>query len=406
MTWTKLFAFTIVGFVAASGWSQVFIPEPPTLEAKSFVLMDAESKTVLAEGNAHLKLPPASLTKIMTDYVAAAEIEAERLRMDELVEVSINAWKTEGSEMFIREGTKVSVEDLLRGIIIQSGNDASVALAEHIAGDETEFAKIMNSYAKELALDNTHFVNATGLPHPEHLSTAYDNALLAQALISRFPSHYNMYSELEFTYNEITQPNRNRLLKIDPTVDGVKTGYTKEAGFCLVASAERNGLRLITVVMGTSNDQERINDTRKLLNYGFRYFERRLVAGTQNRFDLLHVKKGAGKGLRVHIKEDLYRLVPAGGDDGTSYQIHLPEPLDAPIKKDAVVGELIISIDDKEIARSDVHAMHEVKKINFFTEMWNGVKSWFSTVPKEEEVEGPQTITVSTSIVGEGDSES
>lgn len=401
MTRTKLFCLIVSGLLASCGWSQTFIPDPPTLKAKSFVLMDAESKTVLAEGNAHLKLPPASLTKIMTDYVAAAEIEAERLRMDELVEVSINAWQTGGSKMFIQEGTKVTVEDLLRGIIIQSGNDASVALAEHIAGDEVEFAKIMNSYAKELGLKNTNYENATGLPHPEHLSTAYDNALLAQALISRFPSQYAMYSELEFTYNNITQANRNRLLTRDPTVDGVKTGFTDEAGFCLVASAERNGLRLITAVMGTSSDEERINDTRKLLNYGFRYFERRLVAGTQNRFDVLYVKKGAGKGLQVHIKEDLYRLVPASGEDGSKYQIYLPEPLDAPIKKDAVVGTLIVSIDDKEVARSDVYAMHEVKKINFFTEMWNGVKSWFSTVPKEEKVEGPQTITVSTTIESE-----
>lgn len=403
MTRTKLFAILVVVIVASCGWSQAFIPEPPTLQAKSFVLMDAESKTVLAEGNAHLKLPPASLTKIMTDYVAAAEIEAGRLRMDELVEVSINAWQTGGSKMFIQEGTKISVEDLLRGIIIQSGNDASIALAEHIAGDEDEFAKIMNSYAKELNLENTQFRNSTGLPHPEHLSTAYDNALLAQALISKFPAHYEMYAELEFTFNEITQPNRNRLLSIDPTVDGVKTGYTEEAGYCLVASAERDGLRLITAVMGTSSGQERINDTRKLLNYGFRYFERRLVAGTRNRFDLLHVSKGAGKGLQVHIKEDLFRLVPAGGEDSTTYQIHLPEPLHAPIQKDEVVGSLIISIDDKEIARSDVHALHEVKKINFFTEMWNGVKSWFSTVPKEDKAEGPQTITVSTTIASEED---
>lgn len=401
MTRTKFFCSIVTGSLALSVWSQSFIPDPPTLKAKSFVLMDAESKTVLAEGNAHLKLPPASLTKIMTDYVAAAEIEAERLRMDELVEVSINAWKTGGSKMFIKEGTKVTVQDLLRGIIIQSGNDASIALAEHIAGDEAEFAKIMNAYAKELGLKNTHYENATGLPHPEHLSTAYDNALLTQSLISKFSSHYKMYAELEFTYNEITQPNRNRLLTIDPTVDGVKTGFTDEAGFCLVASAERNGLRLITAVMGTDSDQERINDTRKLLNYGFRYFERRLVAGKQNRFDLLYVKKGAGKGLKVQIKEDLFRLVPAGGQDGTKYQIYLPEPLEAPIKKDVVVGSLIVSIDDKEVARSDVYAMHEVKKINFFTEMWNGVKSWFSTVPKEEEVEGPQTITVSTTIESE-----
>lgn len=398
MTRTKLFCLIVLGLLASWSWSQSFIPDPPTLKAKSFVLMDAESKIVLAEGNAHLKLPPASLTKIMTDYVAAAEIEAERLRMDELVEVSINAWQTGGSKMFIQEGTKVTVEDLLRGIIVQSGNDASIALAEHIAGDEEEFAKIMNTYARELGLKNTHYENSTGLPHAEHLSTAYDNALLAQALISRFTSHYALYSELEFTYNDITQLNRNRLLTIDPTVDGVKTGYTGEAGFCLVASAERNGLRLITAVMGTSSDQERINDTRKLLNYGFRYFVRRLVAGTQNRFDLLHVKKGAGQGLQVQIKEDLYRLVPAGGEDGTKYQIYLPEPLVAPIKKDAVVGTLIVSIDDKEVAQSDLYAMNEVKKLNFFTEMWNGIKSWFSTVPKEEKVEGPQTITVSTTI--------
>ena len=401
MTWNKFFVLAVAGIIALNSWGQTYVPEPPTLQAKSFVLMDAESKTVLAEGNAHQKLPPASLTKIMTDYVAAAEIEAGRLRMDELVEVSINAWKTGGSKMFIQEGTKVSVEDLLRGIIIQSGNDASIALAEHIAGDDNEFAKIMNSYAKELNLENTYFTNSTGLPHEKHLSTAYDNALLARALITKFPNHYKMYSELEFTYNDITQPNRNKLLTMDPTVDGVKTGYTEEAGYCLVASAERNGLRLITAVLGTESGQERINDTRKLLNYGFRYFERRLVAGTQNRYDLLSVKKGAGKGLQVRIDEDLYRLVPTGGGAKQVFQIYLPEPLAAPIKKNDIVGSLIISIDDKEIARSDVHAMHDVNKINFFTEMWNGVKSWFSTVPKEEKVEGPQTITVSTTIVDE-----
>ena len=402
MTWTKLFTLPLVAIVASSGWGQNYTPEPPTLQAKGYVLMDAESKTVLAEGNAHQQLPPASLTKIMTDYVAAAEIEAGRLRMDELVEVSVNAWQTEGSKMFIREGTKVAVEDLLRGIIIQSGNDASVALAEHIGGDEHEFSKIMNSYAKQLNLENTHFRNATGLHHDEHLSTAYDSALLAQALISQYSDHYSMYSELEFTYDDIPQPNRNKLLTIDPTVDGVKTGFTKEAGYCLVASAERNGLRLITAVLGSASEQERVNDTRKLLNYGFRYFERRLVAGTLNRFDVLPVEKGAGEGLQVHIKEEIYRLIPRVGGDGLTYQIYLPDPLHAPIETDEMVGTLIISIDDKEIARSEVYALKEVKKINFFTEMWNGVKSWFSTVPKEAQVEGPQTITVSTTLTNVG----
>lgn len=401
MTWNKFFTVTLTGLAALSSWGQTYIPDPPTLDAKSFVLMDAESKTVLAEGNAHQKLPPASLTKIMTDFVIAAELDAGRLQMDELVEVSVNAWQTGGSKMFIQEGTKVTVEDLLRGIIIQSGNDASVALSEHIAGDEEEFAKIMNAHAMELGLTNTNFTNSTGLPHPEHLSTAYDNALLAQALISRFPTHYEMYSELEFTYNEITQQNRNKLLTIDPTVDGVKTGYTFEAGYCLVASAERNGLRLITAVLGTTSNQERINDTRKLLNYGFRYFERRLVAGTQNRFDRLPVRKGIGNGLNVQIKEDLYRLVPAGGSESTTFQIHLPEPLNAPIQKGEIVGTLIIAINDKELARSEVYATHDVKKINFFNEVWNGIKSWFSTVPKEEIVDGPQTITVSTTIASE-----
>ena len=401
MTWTKFFTLIVVAILASSVWGQTYIPDPPSLQAKSFVLMDAESKTVLAEANAHQKLPPASLTKIMTDYVAAAEIKAGRLSMDELVEISVNAWQTGGSKMFIREGTKVTVEDLLRGIIIQSGNDASVAIAEHIGGDEQEFAKIMNSYAKQLNLKNTNFLNATGLHDDEHFSTAYDSALLAQVLITQYPDHYAMYSELEFTYADIPQPNRNRLLSIDPTVDGVKTGFTEEAGYCLVASAKRNGLRLITAVMGTASGQERINDTRKLLNYGFRYFERRLVAGTENRFDLLPVKKGAGQGLQVLIKEDIYRLVPAGGEVAPRYQIYLPEPLHAPIKKDEVVGTLIISLNEKELARSEVSALNEVKKMDFFSEMWSGIKSWFSTVPKEEKVEGPQTITVSTTIVSE-----
>ena len=262
-------------WVAASSVANepVIIPEAPGIAANAWLLMDTATGKVLVEQNSQQRLPPASLTKIMTSYVAASELKNGGIRPDDEVLVSVEAWKQEGSRMFIREGTRVSVEDLIRGIVIQSGNDASVALAEHIAESEELFVDVMNQQADLLGMTDTHFMNATGLPDENHYTSARDLAKLSVALINNFPEHYKIYSEKSFTYNNISQRNRNALLFRDNTVDGVKTGYTSAAGYSLVTSSRREDMRLITVVLGTTSESIRANESQKLLTYGFRYFE-------------------------------------------------------------------------------------------------------------------------------------
>src|SRR5262245_18056285 len=249
------------------------VPAPPDVEATSYILLDAQTDKILAERASDERKPPASLTKIMTSYIAAKEIAEGRIKLDDEVPISVHAWKAEGSRMFIQEGRTVKLEDLLKGVIIQSGNDSSIAVAEYIGGSEDAFANMMNQQASELGMRMTHYKNATGLPDPEHYTTARDLATLARALITNFPEHYQLYAHQSFTFNGIEQSNRNRLLWRDRTVDGVKTGHTQEAGFCLVASALRDGQRLISVVTGTASDEARMVESQKLLQYGFRYFE-------------------------------------------------------------------------------------------------------------------------------------
>ncbi|MGI9322545.1 MAG: serine hydrolase, partial [Pseudomonadales bacterium] len=263
-----LFAPIGVGQTAAP-----IIPAPPSLSSGGYLLMDVATGTKLVEFNADEKLPPASLTKIMTSYIAAVELQRGTINEEDQVAISVKAWQMEGSRMFIQEGTKVGLMDLLRGVIIQSGNDASVAVAEHIAGGEDSFAALMNQHAEQLGMTSSSFVNATGLPDDSHYTTASDLALLTAALIRQFPEHYSIYAEKYFTYNDIRQSNRNRLLWEDDTVDGVKTGHTQAAGYCLVSSADRAGLRLVAVVMGAESEAARVQDSRKLLTYGFRFFE-------------------------------------------------------------------------------------------------------------------------------------
>ena len=379
-------------FSSATLQAQFIMQQPPTLEADSYLLMEAETKKILVEFNSHEKLPPASLTKIMTSYVVAAEIAAERLSLDEMIPVSVTAWKTEGSRMFIKEGTEVSVEDLLRGVVIQSGNDASVALAEHISGTEEEFANLMNEYGKHLGLTDTLFLNSTGLPDPNHLSTAYDNALLARALIVDYPDHYKMYSELEFTYNDIRQPNRNRLLTLDESVDGVKTGYTAEAGYCLVASAERDGLRLISVVMGTTGNDIRIRETRKLFNYGFRNFEIKKIVGPEKKFEIA-VDNGKDDSVEARLRTEVTHF-SAKGNTEVNLKVTAVNPLKAPVAKGDVVGKLRVTLGGEEIASEDLFAQAEVEKVGFFQGIFDSVADFFSTKPSpnseesEEETDG------------------
>lgn len=370
-------------FACSSSLATFIVPQPPTLEAKSYVLMDANSKKVLVEFNSREKLAPASLTKIMTSYVAAAEVDSGRLKIDEMVPVSVTAWETPGSRMFIREGTTVSVSDLLRGIIIQSGNDASVALAEYISGSDDEFAKLMNEYGEHLGLEDTVFKNSTGLPDVDHLSTAYDNALLTRALILDYPEHYEMYAERDFTYNDIRQPNRNRLLTLDDTVDGVKTGYTAEAGFCLVASAMRDGMRLISVVMGTESNEVRIRETRKLFNYGFRNFEFKNLVGPEKIFEL-DVDNGKVKSVEARLRTAVKYLVPRG-DSGAEMSVRPVEMLKAPVSSGDVIGTLVVSVGGEEIATENLYAQTDVEKIGFFQGIMEAIADFFSSKPKPQD---------------------
>ncbi len=275
----KLCLFAAMTAVVAPAMAQVIpqpqtiIPAPPQLAASSWILMDANSGRILAEHNADERLPPASLTKLMTAYLVERELDRGTINLTDMVNISENAWRTGGSKMFIEVGDRVSVDNLLHGIIIVSGNDASVAMAEHLAGGEAPFADLMNQHATRLGMNDTHFMNATGLPHENHYSTAHDMARLSRYIINDYPEHYAIYSQRNFSFAGIDQPNRNRLLWRDPTVDGLKTGWTTEAGYCLVASAQRDGMRLISVVMGTSSEEARAQESQKLLSYGFRFYE-------------------------------------------------------------------------------------------------------------------------------------
>lgn len=261
---TQILLVALLGMLAlaASSQAEVLIPAPPEISAKSWILIDANTGKILVEENADLQLPPASLTKMMTSYVVAGEIDNGKISDKDNVLISVNAWKMGGSKMFVREGTEVPIMQLLRGIIVQSGNDATVALAEHVAGSESAFADVMNQRASLLGMTNSHFVNATGWPAEGHLTTARDLSLLGQALIADYPEHYKLYSEKYFEFNGIRQPNRNRLLWRDKSVDGMKTGHTEAAGYCLVASAERNGMRLISVVMGANSEETRAQESQ------------------------------------------------------------------------------------------------------------------------------------------------
>ncbi|WP_231613923.1 D-alanyl-D-alanine carboxypeptidase family protein, partial [Halomonas sp. BC04] len=289
---------------------QTMIPAPPQIAAKSWFLMDADSGRVLIEHNADERLPPASLTKLMTAYLVERELDRGNIGMDDMVRVSENAWRTGGSKMFIEVDTEVSIRDLLYGIIIASGNDASVAVAEHLAGGEAPFADLMNQHATRLGLHNTNFTNATGLPHPEQYSSARDMALLSQYIINDYPEHYAVYAEKYFTYSDIRQPNRNRLLWRDPSVDGLKTGWTTEAGYGLVASAKRDDMRLISVVMGTSSEESRAQETQKLLSYGFRYYETLNLYEQGAVLNTPRIWGGERNELRVGVDENVFMTVP------------------------------------------------------------------------------------------------
>lgn len=353
------------------------IPSPPALSAKSWLLIDAHSGHTIVEHNADQPLPPASLTKMMTSYIASEQIASGNISMDDEVLISEKAWRKGGSKMYVRVGTRVKLEDLMRGIIIQSGNDASIAVAEHIAGSEDAFADLMNKHAISLGMNNTHFQNATGWPAPEHYTTARDLAKLARAIIFDHPEHYKLYAEKEFTYNEIRQPNRNKLLWRDPSVDGLKTGHTEEAGYCLVSSAERNGMRLIAVVMGTKSENARANESMKLLTYGFRFFDTVKSYEANGQLVEHDIWLGQEDKIKLGVSEDIWITIPRGAEKDVKAQLDFPSQLKAPINAGEEVGTVKLVLDDETLTEVPLVALESVEKAGFFKRIWQHILLFF-----------------------------
>ncbi|WP_297527380.1 D-alanyl-D-alanine carboxypeptidase family protein [Thiohalobacter sp.] len=336
------------------------VPRAPDVGARGYILEDFHSGRVLAEKAADERMEPASITKLMAAYVIFKELAAGSLNLDDEVTVSERAWRMPGSRMFIEVGKKVPVRDLLKGMIIQSGNDATVALAQHVAGSEATFAEYMNRYARELGLAGSHFTNATGLPDPNHYMTARDIAKLARALIREFPEYYAWYSEKSFTWNGITQQNRNRLLWRDPSVDGIKTGHTESAGYCLVTSAEREGMRLISVVLGTASEEARANASQALLNYGFRFFETHRLYDAGTRLTEARVWKGEREQLPLGLAETLYITIPRGRYKDLDATMQLPGRLVAPVTEGTPYGSVQIRLDGELVAEAPLVALESI----------------------------------------------
>ena len=342
--------------------------------AKSFVLRDFQSGQILVSQGRDLKVEPASLTKLMTAYLAFKNIKEKRLSENQTLPVSEKAWKAIGSRMFIDLKVPVTVSELLRGMIIQSGNDASIALAEAMGGSEEAFAELMNKEAMRLGMKNSHFLNATGLPDAQHYSTAEDLSLLAAAIIRDFPEFYTIYSTREYKYNNITQPNRNRLLWLDPTVDGMKTGHTDNAGWCLVSSAKRNYRRLISVVLGTSSDTVRTVESQKLLNYGFQFYDTRRMYKQGESVASLDVFKGQEKTLRAGFDQDLFLTLPRSEFEKIRATLTTTQPLIAPLAKGQEVGMMKLTLGDKTIAQYPVLALETIPVAGFFRRTWDSLR--------------------------------
>ncbi len=353
------------------------IPAPPAVNAKAFYIMDHNSGQVLAAKNESERLEPASITKLMTAYVVFGELANNRINLHELVTISTNAWRMPGSRMFIEERSKVSIEDLLKGMIIQSGNDASVALAEHVAGTEDAFVSMMNAYADQLGLADTRYQNTTGLPVADHYTTARDIAILVQALIRVYPDYYAWYSEKEFTYNNITQYNRNSLLWSDTSVDGVKTGHHATAGYCLVASAQRNNMRLIAVVLGVPNARARAGYNQALLNYGFRFYETHPLYAANEPISTKRVWKGTHEEVNLGLKTALYVTIERGRYEELHAEMEIPDILVAPLQSDQPLGQVRVTVDGELVVDRDLYALEPVELGGFWRRAVDEVMLWF-----------------------------
>jgi D-alanyl-D-alanine carboxypeptidase (penicillin-binding protein 5/6) len=342
------------------------IPKAPTVAAKSYLLIDFDSGQILAEKDVDAQVEPASITKMMTAYVVFKELAAGSLQLNDMVTVSEKAWRTPGSRMFIQEGKQVSVEDLIQGMIVQSGNDATVALAEQVAGSEETFAAYMNRYGEELGLTGSHFTNSTGLPDKEHYTTAKDIARIAKALISDFSDYYKWYSQREFTFNEITQYNRNKLLWRDESVDGIKTGHTDSAGYCLVTSAKRGGMRLISVVLGTKSESARASSSQALLNYGFRFFETHKLYDARSKLTEARVWKGAVNEVPLGLDDTLYVTVPRGRYQALAASIEVQKTILAPVAEGQSYGSVQVRLDGDLLADPPLVALQSIPEGSFW----------------------------------------
>ena len=355
----------------------ISLPPAPDLVARSYILVDFSSGQTLHQRGGDERVEPASLTKLMTAYLTFSALRQGVITPTQELPVSERAWRAEGSRMFIQPNTPVAVNDLIRGMIVQSGNDACITLAEGIAGSEEGFVRRMNLEAKRLGMNNTHFINSTGLPHPQHYTTAWDLSLLARAIIRDFPEYYPLYSLKEYKYNNITQANRNRLLWQDPTVDGMKTGHTESAGFCLIASAKRESRRLLTVVLGTSSESMRASESQKLLNYGFQNFDTHHLYQKGQVVATLPVWKGSENILKAGVARDFYVSLPKGQYARLKASLVSKQPLLAPLAAGQQVGTIRLTLDDKPYAEYPLVAMEAVARANFFKRGWDSVKLWF-----------------------------
>jgi D-alanyl-D-alanine carboxypeptidase (penicillin-binding protein 5/6) len=360
-------------------------PAAPALGANSYILLDFNSGHVLVESNPDMRVEPASITKVMTSYVVFTELAGGNIKLDDVVNISETAWRTGGSRMFIEPSMEVTIEQLIKGMVIQSGNDASVALAEHLAGTEGAFAGLMNHYAAQLGMTNSHFMNATGLPHEDHYVTALDVAKLSVALIRDFPEYYAWYSEKEYSFNNIRQHNRNNLLWRDPAVDGLKTGHTQAAGYCLAASAKRDGMRLVSVVLGSSSESSRVSESQSLLNYGFRFFETVQLYKAGQELAQGKVWKGKKEQIRLGIKDELFVTIPRGRYDDLDAQVEMRPELVAPIAEGEEVGQISIRLENDEVTSRGLVALESIEEAGFFGRTWDGMSMWFGGLFGDDE---------------------
>ena len=354
------------------------IPTPPQVDARAYIVVDYRTDKILAAKDAVARMEPASLTKLMTAYIVFQELAAGKLKLDEQVMVSEHAWRSEGSRTFIELGKPVSVQDLILGMIVQSGNDATIALAERIAGTEETFAQLMNSNAKRLGMVGSHFEDSSGLPSPQHYTTARDLSLLASAIIREYPQYYKWFSVREFEHNGIKQQNRNGLLEKDPTVDGLKTGHTDSAGFCLVTSSLRDGMRLVSVVMGSTNIKGRENASAALLNYGFTFYDTKLAVKGGAVLASAHVWKAQSPTVDLGIKDDLYITLPRGEADSIKTAADVPPRLIAPLALDANLGTLRVFAGNQTLATLPLHPLKEVAAGGWWRRLIDTIRLWFA----------------------------